>query len=873
MSDKKIRVELVGNYLGYLIRPLKAFGIEVENIIQPCNPLSMSGKADISLVKYADDPKLPMNTLLNIRKNLDQMLSHNLETFCQNYNMQPLGKEVRRQNTSEYFIFMNSSSAIPIFEKKGIVYSEVDPPDSFSAVITNDKSYTKRIFPFSGDFNWRFYYDKFINTVLKEYDSEHIIFIKSNCAQWFMDNKEIKPFEKRSSEFRNLINEMDEYFIEKTHCMVINEHFNYIPPLYFKCWFPYILVSQFAWQRIANHINNIITGTDIDDYKPFLPIYGNALPRLLQIRLSSKIVKDNEESIHHIDRNWLTLNDIKKLQNENKFFSNLTKLEKFIDPENLYILSDYVLELSDNQNAVDISLIKLYTEYFKLDINDIIAVYELYIKTEDKSEFKDIVKRIRDNTDCLPVALVKKFKADNIEYLKKYPYIKYDFAEIEGDNDIYIRLENNCYLIFNDISDDPIRKIDNLIQSSVDHMKVINDEYTCSVEYADALTYSYDYYVEKARNGFGAKPTYLKFESAEDFNKSLNYIDYRSLLDNERFVFVIGGDKCTPSNYIPIVDLSVLMDPDLVSIRVSGGLCDQFAYYVMGNIIEDFSGRKVIYDDHCLSFNGLEVTKFAKRPMQLLSSKLSARLKLNDDTFNKIYLKINPYYVYFTNKPIRDIYKNTTTVMVRKTEHLIDIKLPYTYIHAIVHSHIWKDRYDFDLNEYIEFPPYEKEEHIELQKKMLSCDSVVIHVRRGDYLTAFKNSNKEANFKFYPEAIQKLLQIPDYPNKKYFVFSDDIQWCKTHLSEIGLDLVGDSEITYVDGNRWDESYRDIQLMTNGKIMIGGFSGFFGFAALYNEKCEVIMAASNFISTKRKNKYDVGPFKENYVNLIPDDSKK
>lgn len=872
MENKKIRIQTIGSFIDQLKKYLEPENIVIESSIIGCSPLAMEGKTDEQYAKYGDDINAQLKQVLNIRKNLSSMLSRDPEKFCQNYNSQPIGQNMRLKNTSDYIVFMNTSTATPIYERDGVVYSELEGNNDFLKDLRSNKTYTKRVFPFSGDFNWKFYYDKFIDAILREYDNEHIILIRSNSAQWYMEKNNLGAFGDRSSHFRNLISEMDEYFIERTQCIVVDEHYNHIPPANNSgAWFPYVHMSPNTFKYLAREVKNIVYGIDSEKYKPAVVKKGNSFARWLQLKLSSEILKQNEESINQIISDWLTLDEIRKLENPTEFFKNLVKLERFIDFENPFTLSDYAFELLGDQNAlndkIDIALINLYTHFFKLDINDLIAIFKLYTVSDKKSEFKTMIGNVISNPDCLPITAAKRFKENNIRVLDAYSYLSDEYKD-KSNGKIYVRLEGNCFFILDENNTECIDMSFGKINDTVDHMKVINDGLVCTAECADALTYSCDYYVEKARNGLGAKPTYLKFNSPEDFLDSLNYIDYDELLKNEKFVFIVGAEETiVPPEYVPVTDLTELMDPDVVTVEVNSGLADQICRYLLGQLVYDYSKRKVIYDTTSHAFNGCEITKIAKRPITLLNSKLSSRLNNTIDmsTFDKLYLKISNSCIFATAAPFQEKFKQYNTFYAgRNFKDLITLKMPYMHINVMLHSQRLAKYFDFNLKDYIEFPPFIKEEHSELAKKMTSCDAVVIHIRRGDYLQAYRANGHKPNYKFYIEAIKKLLSIPDYPDKKYFVFSDDLTWCKSHLNEIGLDLVGDSEIIFVEGNEYDESFRDMQLMTHGKIMIGGNSGFFNLAAHYNENCEMFIGHDIDTRKIKKNKYDVGDLTEKYI---------
>ena len=61
-------------------------------------------------------------------------------------------------------------------------------------------------------------------------------------------------------------------------------------------------------------------------------------------------------------------------------------------------------------------------------------------------------------------------------------------------------------------------------------------------------------------------------------------------------------------------------------------------------------------------------------------------------------------------------------------------------------------------------------------------DKVAIHVRRGDYLKPPHNSfhTDLTSTDYYEKAIK------EFPNDDFLVFSDDIEWCKSHLNGSGF---------------------------------------------------------------------------------------
>lgn len=136
------------------------------------------------------------------------------------------------------------------------------------------------------------------------------------------------------------------------------------------------------------------------------------------------------------------------------------------------------------------------------------------------------------------------------------------------------------------------------------------------------------------------------------------------------------------------------------------------------------------------------------------------------------------------------------------------------------------------------FPEFATYENITLAKKLKQTNAVSCHIRRGDYL-------KEPTMcvctpDYYARAIHEM-------NKRikpelYVIFSDDIQWCKENISQI----IGNREVIFVDWNKGDQSFRDIQLMTLCKHNIIANSSFSWWGAWLNQnENKVVIAPTAF----------------------------
>ena len=113
-----------------------------------------------------------------------------------------------------------------------------------------------------------------------------------------------------------------------------------------------------------------------------------------------------------------------------------------------------------------------------------------------------------------------------------------------------------------------------------------------------------------------------------------------------------------------------------------------------------------------------------------------------------------------------------------------------------------------------------------LLQRMKSSNSVSIHVRRGDYVTLPSASSFHGTCspQYYKAALTQLnLKHKDI---KAFVFSDDLDWCRTNLT------LGDCEFVETGS-----AYKDMYLMQNCKHNIIANSSFSWWAAWLNMNSE------------------------------------
>lgn len=118
--------------------------------------------------------------------------------------------------------------------------------------------------------------------------------------------------------------------------------------------------------------------------------------------------------------------------------------------------------------------------------------------------------------------------------------------------------------------------------------------------------------------------------------------------------------------------------------------------------------------------------------------------------------------------------------------------------------------------------------------KIRFCNSVGIHVRRGDYLNE-PEFRGICGIDYYKKGIDNVLS--DEKTHVFFVFSNDIQWCKENIEP----LVGGKEIHYVTENKGKNSCWDMFLMTYCKDLIIANSSFSWWGAFLNQTVGRVIA--------------------------------
>lgn len=135
-----------------------------------------------------------------------------------------------------------------------------------------------------------------------------------------------------------------------------------------------------------------------------------------------------------------------------------------------------------------------------------------------------------------------------------------------------------------------------------------------------------------------------------------------------------------------------------------------------------------------------------------------------------------------------------------------------------------------------------------------SCESTIsVHVRRGDYVTNSSANNVHGlcKLEYFSSAVEFVLKSSKKKNVKIYVFSDDIEWCKSNLN-LGYECI------YLSGQE-NSPELDMHLMSLCKHNIISNSTFSWWAAWLNKNPEkIIVCPKRWFKNPVYNDVDIIP---------------
>jgi len=257
-------------------------------------------------------------------------------------------------------------------------------------------------------------------------------------------------------------------------------------------------------------------------------------------------------------------------------------------------------------------------------------------------------------------------------------------------------------------------------------------------------------------------------------------------------------------------------------VKILGGLGNQmfqYAFYLSlcrrYKVVKVETGDFDTYDLH----NGLELEKIFNIKLDRVAPFMAKLYDSNNRTwaFRKLRRMMNLKHAYYQEPSLFKLDYNV----------FIDSR-PMIYWGYWQNENYFKDIANVIREKFSFKEPIDKK-NTETYSLIANCNSVSIHIRRGDYI-GHELLGGICDLAYYQKAIDLIHNRIDHPH--FFIFSNDIDWCQENLKV--------SHSTFISWNSGKESYKDMQLMALCKHNIIANSSFSWWGAWLNENPDKIV---------------------------------
>jgi len=234
----------------------------------------------------------------------------------------------------------------------------------------------------------------------------------------------------------------------------------------------------------------------------------------------------------------------------------------------------------------------------------------------------------------------------------------------------------------------------------------------------------------------------------------------------------------------------------MIATRLEGGLGNQLFQYATGRALALRHRTELLLDTSALNTNMQGVTS---RYFDLGHFNLVARVANSEECRIPFWLRhlpalsnwVSPWRMYVE----KGLGFNPRFATLPDNTFLVGYWQSFRY---------FSDVADKLLNDFNQVAPMSAASN-DIAMQIESSTSVAIHVRRGDYISLASAANLHGalSVDYYINAVRELSQVVQDP--RFFVFSDDPDWCQTNLK------LNDNAI-YVTHNIGADSWQDLMLM-------------------------------------------------------------
>ena len=281
----------------------------------------------------------------------------------------------------------------------------------------------------------------------------------------------------------------------------------------------------------------------------------------------------------------------------------------------------------------------------------------------------------------------------------------------------------------------------------------------------------------------------------------------------------------------------------MIILKVQGGLGNQMFQYAFARRIQEETNKKIILD-----ISDYEYDK--------LRSYTLDKFRLNNNIQIDATGKYNKIYDRRVNKLIRCMYKIAPNISYEILSRIgiyiwdyvkykpinINNKKKNLFIHGYWQSTKYFNEIKKELKRELKLKSQYTNKVDDLYEKIISTNSVCVHIRRGDFLLT-TNKLKVCSNQYFLNGMKEIKKKINNPI--FYIFSDNIEEVKNKFSFDGF------EVVFINENRTD--YQELELMYTCKHFIISNSTFSWWAQyLSDSKEKIVIAPSQWYIDNRPN---------------------
>jgi hypothetical protein len=281
----------------------------------------------------------------------------------------------------------------------------------------------------------------------------------------------------------------------------------------------------------------------------------------------------------------------------------------------------------------------------------------------------------------------------------------------------------------------------------------------------------------------------------------------------------------------------------MIIVKIIGGLGNQMFQYAVGRAISyknnDILKLDIAEFKNYQLHNGYRLNVFNVDCQLAVSHEINAMI-----IKNKILKKLAKIGIY-------NCKKGTFYVEKSQNETKFDPKI-FSYKNLYLSGYWQNEKYFSDIRNILvkefTFKNIISKRAAKYMDLIKNTNSISVHIRRGDYLAL----DWFLGIEYYKKAIEYVnTQII---NPSFFIFSDDIEWCKNNLDFV-------KNAVYIE--KTNSELEDLELMKNAKHNIIANSSFSWWAAWLNaNKDKIIIAPKIWF----KHRVDFDPIPYAWIKL-------